>query len=349
MGGSGPEVVTLGECLVSFVAGELGPLTAAAAFRAYPAGAEANVAVGLARLGRRVAFLGRVGDDGLGRRLVRGPARRGRRRRRPDGRPPGADRVDGPRAAGAGFGGGPATPGQRRPDRGSAPTTSGRPRAAGSSTAHAGSTSAGITPALSASCREAVDLAVEAGRTAGMTISLDINLRRRLWTEAEAAAVLGDLAGRVDVVIADEDEAAVISGTPPSAGHEALAGALLALGPGLAVLKLGDRGAFALERGPPSASSSVACRSRPSSIGSGPAMRSAPGSSRRASTASTSRPHWPGPTRAGPPRSPSRAIRPVCPRARSSPASGRAGVPTRSAEIGSARRRPSVAGRGSRA
>ena len=83
----------------------------------------------------------------------------------------------------------------------------------------------------------------------GMTISLDLNLRRRLWTEAEAAAVLGDLAGRVDIVIADEDEAAVISGTASGAGHEALAAALLALGPALAVIKLGDRGGFALERG----------------------------------------------------------------------------------------------------
>lgn len=249
MGGPGPEVVTLGECLVSFVAGELGPLTAAATFRAYPAGAEANVAVGLARLGRRVAFLGRVGDDGLGRRLVRalrgegvdvegltvdplGPTGLMVRERRALG----AAEVHYARTASAGS--------RLGPD--DIREAESRGVFHGARWLHL----SGITPALSASCREAVDLAVEAGRTAGMTISLDINLRRRLWTEAEAAAVLGDLAGRVDVVIADEDEAAVISGTPPSAGHEALAGALLALGPGLAVLKLGDRGAFALERGP---------------------------------------------------------------------------------------------------
>ena len=66
-----PEVVTLGECLVSFVGTEPGPLAAGTTFRAYPAGAEANVAVGLARLGRRVAFVGRVGDDGLGTRVTR--------------------------------------------------------------------------------------------------------------------------------------------------------------------------------------------------------------------------------------------------------------------------------------
>jgi 2-dehydro-3-deoxygluconokinase len=108
----------------------------------------------------------------------------------------------------------------------------------------------GITPALSSSCREAVDMAVGAARSAGLTISLDVNLRRRLWTEVEATEVLSELAGRVDVVIADEDEAAVISGTAAGAGHETLAAALLALGPGLAVLKLGVRGGYALERGP---------------------------------------------------------------------------------------------------
>ena len=64
-------MVTLGECLVSFVAAAPGPLAGAEDFHSFPAGAEANVAVGLARLGRQVAFIGRVGDDGLGTRIVR--------------------------------------------------------------------------------------------------------------------------------------------------------------------------------------------------------------------------------------------------------------------------------------
>ena len=45
------EVVTLGECLIAFVATTPGPLADATTFDRFVAGAEANVAVGLARLG----------------------------------------------------------------------------------------------------------------------------------------------------------------------------------------------------------------------------------------------------------------------------------------------------------
>ena len=65
------EVVTLGECLISLIATAPGPLAEATAFERHVAGAEANVAVGLARLGRSVAYIGRVGGDGFGTAIVR--------------------------------------------------------------------------------------------------------------------------------------------------------------------------------------------------------------------------------------------------------------------------------------
>src|SRR5688500_2159427 len=65
------EVVTLGECLASLVATASGPLAEASLFERHVAGAEANVAVGLARLGHSVAFVGRVGADGFGTAIVR--------------------------------------------------------------------------------------------------------------------------------------------------------------------------------------------------------------------------------------------------------------------------------------
>ncbi|MFL5720569.1 MAG: PfkB family carbohydrate kinase, partial [Chloroflexota bacterium] len=60
------EVVTLGECLVAFVASTPGPIAEATTFERFVVGAEANVAVGLARLGHEVSFIGRIGADGLG-------------------------------------------------------------------------------------------------------------------------------------------------------------------------------------------------------------------------------------------------------------------------------------------
>lgn len=65
------EVVTLGECLIAFVATTPGPLAEVTAFERVVAGAEANVAVGLARLGHRVPFVGRVGADGFGETIAR--------------------------------------------------------------------------------------------------------------------------------------------------------------------------------------------------------------------------------------------------------------------------------------
>ena len=62
---TGPEVVTLGEAFIGLIADGGRSLADATTFSRHVIGAEANVAVGLARLGRRVAFVGRVGADGL--------------------------------------------------------------------------------------------------------------------------------------------------------------------------------------------------------------------------------------------------------------------------------------------
>ncbi len=243
-----PEVVTLGECLVSFVAAEAAPLAGAGAFRAYPAGAEANVAVGLARLGRRVAFIGRVGDDGLGTRIERalrgegvdvtgltvdpaGPTGIMIRERRTLG----PSEVFYARAGSAGS----------RLGHEDVQATASRKAFASARWLHL----TGIMPALSSRCEAAVLTAIELGRAAGLTISLDINLRRRLWSEAEATATLVQLAALVDVIIADVDEATVITAAKPGTAERTLAQRLLALGPSLAVLKLGSRGALALEPG----------------------------------------------------------------------------------------------------
>lgn len=57
-------VLTLGEVLIDFI-----PLDNNMTYQKNPGGAPANVAAGVARLGGRAGFLGKVGDDALGRYL----------------------------------------------------------------------------------------------------------------------------------------------------------------------------------------------------------------------------------------------------------------------------------------
>ncbi len=65
------DAITCGELLIDFVSLDVGvSLVEARAFVKAAGGAPANVAVGLARLGRSVGFLGQVGDDDFGNFLA---------------------------------------------------------------------------------------------------------------------------------------------------------------------------------------------------------------------------------------------------------------------------------------
>jgi fructokinase len=64
------DVVALGEMLIDFLSLNQGcPLPAVSTFMRSPGGAPANVAVGISRLGRSSAFIGKLGNDCFGRFL----------------------------------------------------------------------------------------------------------------------------------------------------------------------------------------------------------------------------------------------------------------------------------------
>jgi len=66
------DVICIGEILVDIISQEAGKsLVETAKFTRFPGGAPANVAVGLARLGQKVGFAGRVGEDFFGRFLLK--------------------------------------------------------------------------------------------------------------------------------------------------------------------------------------------------------------------------------------------------------------------------------------
>jgi len=64
----------------------------------------------------------------------------------------------------------------------------------------------GITPALGAPVADCTREAIEAARAAGARVSIDLNYRKKLWTEARAREVMRPLTAMADVVIANEED-----------------------------------------------------------------------------------------------------------------------------------------------
>ena len=64
----------------------------------------------------------------------------------------------------------------------------------------------GITPALGERGAAATRAAIDAAKGAGARVSVDLNYRKKLWTEAQAQAVMRPMMSGVDVVIANEED-----------------------------------------------------------------------------------------------------------------------------------------------
>ena len=65
----------------------------------------------------------------------------------------------------------------------------------------------GITPALGEAPRACLQEACKTARSLGVTVSCDLNFRKKLWSEQEAQSVMQPLMPYVDVCIANEEDA----------------------------------------------------------------------------------------------------------------------------------------------
>lgn len=83
----------------------------------------------------------------------------------------------------------------------------------------------GITPALGGELPEICLEACKAAKAHGVTISCDLNFRKKLWTSAQANAVMSKLMPYVDVCIANEEDAKDVFGIAAS-GTDIAAGKL---------------------------------------------------------------------------------------------------------------------------
>lgn len=229
------DVVAIGESLGLYRANGIGPLAPGAATTFSFAGAESNVSIALARLGHAVALSGRIGDDTIGHVIEK--------QLRAEGIDLAGLVVD-PEAPTAFMLRHPRTADRISVSyyrHGSAGSRLNRAdldedaiRAA--KVVH----TTGITLAVSPSARDAAEYAVKLARAGGVTVSLDINHRSRLWSREEARQTLHSLIDQVDVVFGSEEELQLLTDeTRP----EDIAAAVRDLGPAEVVVKRGEHGA----------------------------------------------------------------------------------------------------------
>ena len=73
----------------------------------------------------------------------------------------------------------------------------------------------GITPAISDKAAELTRLACEAAKRHGVTVSVDLNFRKKLWTKEKAQSIMKPLMQFVDVCIGNEEDAEKVLGFKP--------------------------------------------------------------------------------------------------------------------------------------
>ncbi|QCP00064.1 sugar kinase [Arthrobacter sp. 24S4-2] len=232
------RVFTFGETMALFRAGSPGGIETTSEAKIGIGGADSNVAIGLSRLGVSTQWVGRVGDDSLGRRIQR------------ELRAEGIDThviVD------------PAPTGLMIKDHRTPHTTQVlfyRRHSAGSRLApkdisrdmiaHAGIVHiTGITASLSSSAEDATFTAIQYAREEGAQVSFDVNHRPRLWLDDDPAPLYRKIAKSSDIIFAGSDEARLLLGQGISSNSTWLACELAELGPREVIIKLGADGCVA--------------------------------------------------------------------------------------------------------
>ena len=232
------DVITFGEAMLLLVADRPGPLEFAQSFAKRTAGAETNVAIGLARLGLKVGWASRLGTDSMGRYLL--AAMR-------------AEGIDCSHVV--------CDPAQKTGFQFKSKVTDGSDplveyHRQGSAASHMGVqdidaawlTSArhlhatGVFAALSASTLSAARQTMTLMRAAGRSVSFDPNLRPTLWASPELMReAINDLAAQADWVLPGLEEGRFLTG---EASAEGIARFYRQRGAQLVVVKLGAEGAY---------------------------------------------------------------------------------------------------------
>lgn len=232
------DVATFGEAMLMLVADRPGPIEDATAFHKRTAGAETNVAIGLARLGLKVGWASRLGMDSMGRSLIASM--------KAEGIDCSHVISDATQRTGFQFKG--------RVTDGSDPPVEYHRK--GSAASHMGPAdvdeawlrsarhlhATGVFPAISETSLQAAFKSMDVMRAAGRTISFDTNLRPTLWQSTEVMRHwINDLAARADWVLPGIEEGLLLTGDDTAEG---IARFYRDRGAKLVVVKLGAAGAY---------------------------------------------------------------------------------------------------------
>lgn len=232
------DVLSMGETMALLVAQEPGPLAQVQSFSKRIAGADTNVAIGLARLGFKVGWVSRLGADSFGSYV--------RKTIEAEGVDTSQAEVDRQRSTGFMLksrsldGSDPAIEYYRRGSAASQLSVAHLKTDYALRARHVHAT--GITPALSPAARELVAHAMQTLRAAGRSVSFDPNLRPSLWPDtATMRDTLNDLARHADWVLPGIDEGRLLTGQNTPAD---IAAWYLDRGAKAVVIKQGAEGAY---------------------------------------------------------------------------------------------------------
>ncbi len=228
------DVITFGESMVLFSPGDKGPLRHVHNFTKSIAGAESNVAIALSRLGHKVGWFSKVGDDEFGRYIkfmVRG------------------EDVDVSRIifdkeyqTGLLFKElfehvNPNVYYYRKNSAAShiQPSDLDADYIKSAKILHI----TGITPAISPSAKETTLEAIKIAKAAGVKVSFDPNIRLKLWSLEEAKKTILEICKQADILFPGIDESEMLLGTTDA---DEIFKAFHDMGIGEIALKLGKDG-----------------------------------------------------------------------------------------------------------
>jgi 2-dehydro-3-deoxygluconokinase len=201
-----PAVVGLGELMLRLSPEPSERLEVAQTLRVHAAGAEANVAAGLARLGLRAALVTALPESSLGRRAAGELAAAGVDLSLVDWHP-GArmgtffvEQGSGARTTAVSY------------DRAGSAFADHARWPAGALEGAGYAVVSGITPALSERSAVAAGAIAREARSRGVVLCVDVNYRARLWSAEAAREGLASLLAQADVLICSASDAAVVFG-----------------------------------------------------------------------------------------------------------------------------------------